>query len=103
MNSHGFRDKEYELSKKEGAYRIAVIGDSVTYAGYLPLEDTYTEQLEELFSERGKQVEVLNLALMGYNTLAEVGTLEQIGIQLPHYRCVRWCQEWGFGPQGVPG
>jgi len=58
----------------------------------LPAEDVYPEQLEALYEAEGKHVEVLNLGLGGYNTLQEVSTLEQIGIQFaPDLVVVGYC------------
>jgi len=92
INSYGFRDKEYRLEKGSGVYRIITIGDSITFGNFLPTEDVYPEQLEALYEAEGKTVEVLNLGLGGYNTLQEVSTLEQIGIQFsPDLVVVGYC------------
>jgi lysophospholipase L1-like esterase len=81
INSLGFRDKEYDLKKNSGTFRIAVLGDSITFGNMLSIEDVYTEQLENLFSKKKKDVEVLNLGMTGYDTLAEVSSLEHIGLR----------------------
>ncbi len=92
INSYGFRDREYRLEKASGVYRIITIGDSITFGNFLPAEDVYPEQLEALYEAEGKHVEVLNLGLGGYNTLQEVSTLEQIGIQFaPDLVVVGYC------------
>lgn len=80
INSYGFRDRNYRPEKKEGIQRIIVLGDSITFGTGMKLDDIYTERLEELFSRNGMRVEVLNLSLPGYDTLAEVNMLEKIGI-----------------------
>lgn len=81
INSYGFRDKDYSISKDVKTYRIITLGDSVTFGNLLSVEETYSDQLEALADEAGKNFEVLNLGLGGYNTLQEVATLELIGIQ----------------------
>jgi lysophospholipase L1-like esterase len=92
INSYGFRDREYRLEKGSGVYRIITIGDSITFGNLLQAEDVYPEQLEALYEAEGKHVEVLNLGLGGYNTLQEVSTLEQIGIQFaPDLVVVGYC------------
>lgn len=80
INSYGFRDRNYKLEKREGIQRIIVLGDSVTFGTGMELDDIYTEKLEELFNRNSMRVEVLNLSLPGYDTLAEVNMLEKIGI-----------------------
>lgn len=92
INSYGFRDKEYDLAKSDGTYRIIVLGDSITFGIGMPFSAVYTEQLEDLFASKRKKVEVLNLSLQGYNTLSEVSTLEQIGLQFqPDMVIVGYC------------
>lgn len=92
INSYGFRDKEYDLAREEGTFRIIVLGDSITFGINIPFESIYTEQLEDLFATEKKNVEVLNLSLQGYNTLSEVSTLEEIGLQFrPDMVIVGYC------------
>lgn len=92
INSHGFRDREYEVDKESGTYRIVVLGDSITFGIAIPFESLYSEQLEGLFQKSGRNVEVINTGLLGYDTLAEVSTLEQVGIQFdPDLVIVGYC------------
>ncbi len=84
INSHGFRDKEYEIAKGDATYRIITIGDSITFGNFMPLEKTYSKQLESLFErdrENTRNVEVLNLGVGGYDTLNEVAFFEEVGIK----------------------
>ncbi len=81
INSYGFRDREYELQKPAGTSRVVVIGDSVAFGNSLRPDEPFARQLEKLARHRGRAVEVLNLALGGYDTLQEVATLQDIGIQ----------------------
>ena len=81
INSAGFRDREYSAKKPAGVYRIAVIGDSIAFGNNLPVDDTFSNQLEQLFAGSEQEVEVLNLSLGGYDTLQEVSTLEHAGLQ----------------------
>ncbi len=78
INSQGFRDYEYSQKKPAGVYRIAVIGDSVTFGKGVLLEDTYTKILEkELPSLCNKKIEVLNFGVYGYNTEQEVAVIKE--------------------------
>jgi hypothetical protein len=81
INSHGFRGPEIAVKKPAGVKRIAVIGDSITFGNNLPPGHEYPAQLQQLFDDENKNVEVLNLGLGGYDTLQEVATLEEVGLQ----------------------
>jgi lysophospholipase L1-like esterase len=81
INSHGFRDKDYQLQKPAGTSRVAIIGDSVAFGNSLRPDESFVRRFDELARQRGRAVEVLNLALGGYDTLQEVATLEDIGLQ----------------------
>lgn len=81
VNSFGFRDREYVPENPDGLYRIVVIGDSITFGNFLPVEETFPERLEQSFREHGVGAEVLNLGVSGYNTIQEVAFLEEVGLQ----------------------
>lgn len=92
LNSWGLRDREYALGKPAGVQRILVLGDSITFGNYMPREATYAELLEALYAERGEAIEVINLGLGGYDTLQEVATLEDVGLQFqPDLVVVGFC------------
>src|SRR5262245_26405828 len=82
-NSLGFRDREHSLEKPPGAYRIVVIGDSITMGLQIDdhTEDVYTNVLESALTRGGRDVEVINFGVSGYNTQQEVHTLADKGIQ----------------------
>ena len=79
-NAHGQRDVERSIDKPPGVKRIILLGDSVVEGmGVSEIDDTMSRQLEMLY-EDGK-TEVLNFAVSGYCTLAEVELLEVKGLQ----------------------
>jgi lysophospholipase L1-like esterase len=80
VNSLGFRDREYVIGDRVD-YRIVALGDSITFGYGLPLESTFAKQLELMFREDGKHVDVLNLGVGGYDTLQAVALLEHKGLQ----------------------
>jgi len=84
INSLGFRGREYSKEKSDKSYRIIVLGDSIAFGNSHALENTFPYQLEQLFKSAlpNNRVEVLNLALGGYDTLQQVATLADIGIAL---------------------
>lgn len=81
INSHGFRGNEYAVEKPPGIFRIVVIGDSIAFGNGLVAGTEFPAVLEKQYREAGQAVEVLNLALGGYDTLQEIATLEDIGLK----------------------
>lgn len=92
-NSLGFRDREHELKKPEGTYRILILGDSITQ-GYMiaSREDMFSSVLENRLVAAGWPVEVLNFGVNGYNTRQEVETLREKGLPFgPDLVIVAYC------------
>jgi lysophospholipase L1-like esterase len=77
-NSLGFRDREFGR-KAEGARRVLVLGDSMTFGHRVAADDVYARQLEVRL---GAGVEVFNLSLGGYDTLNEAALLKLHGPEL---------------------
>lgn len=75
INATGFHDKDWFLKKPEGAYRIAILGDSFVEALQLPPEQNFlsvmVRRLGHSPAMRGKRVEVLNFGVSGYGTAQE--------------------------------
>jgi lysophospholipase L1-like esterase len=78
INSLGFRDRERTRAKPPGTFRIAVLGDSMTEAVQVDLEQTFTYRLEEMLRGAGRQVEVLNFGMNGYSTTQELLLLKEV-------------------------
>lgn len=71
-NSFGMRDKEYTMKKPDGVYRIAVLGDSVSFGIYLEQFYTFADLLEKKLNEQNpEKFEVLNFSVTGYNAKRE--------------------------------
>jgi lysophospholipase L1-like esterase len=79
VNSHGFRGPEVELDAP-GRTRIVALGDSVTFGNDLAYAETWPAVLERELRGAGELVDVLDLALGGYDTMQEVATLEALGL-----------------------
>ena len=81
INSNGLRDRNYTKVKPENTFRIAVLGDSFTFAAQVPHEQIYTSILESNLATckafKGKNIEVINFAVDGYGTAQELLTLRQ--------------------------
>ncbi|MBT3199841.1 MAG: tetratricopeptide repeat protein [Phycisphaerales bacterium] len=80
INSHGLRDIEREFAKPAGTKRILLLGDSVV-VGYRikEIDQLMSRQLEMLYGDQ--KVEVLNMAVTGYCTRAEVELLRVRGLK----------------------
>ena len=68
LNSDGLRDYEINITKSPKIYRIAVLGDSVSYGVGVNLSDTFAKVLEK---KLGENYEVVNFGFGGYNTFQE--------------------------------
>lgn len=80
INAAGMRDRPREIAKPPGHFRIACIGDSVTFGLYVNMEDAYPARLEKLLNERfdaGGIFEVLNFGVTGYNITQVAATLRK--------------------------
>lgn len=64
----------YNPQKPSGAFRVAVIGDSFTFAPYMQFTDAFPHKLEEMLKVSGasRQVEVINYGVPAYSTTHEV-------------------------------
>ena len=82
INEFGFRGKTVALQKPAHTTRIIVLGDSIAFGNNLPDDANFSILLEKKFLAQDKHVEVLNLSLGGYDTLQEIATLQDTGLQL---------------------
>jgi lysophospholipase L1-like esterase len=78
INSRGFRG--LEPSSDPAVKRVIVLGDSITFGNNLALEETFPFQLQQQLATPGRNLEVLNFGVHGYDTLQEVSSLEIRGL-----------------------
>jgi lysophospholipase L1-like esterase len=81
INSHGFRDRERATAKPPGTRRIAVLGDSITEALQVPLEETFTARLERQLTTTERPVEVLNLGVSALGPAQEYLVFRAYGVR----------------------
>jgi lysophospholipase L1-like esterase len=79
INSDGFRDKEYSVSRN-GKYRIIVLGDSLTFGWGVNHEDTFENLLEEELNKKFP-TEIINFGTGNYNTEQEVNIFVEKGLK----------------------
>ena len=70
INSKGLRDEEIPYEKPAGTQRVLLLGDSMTAAMQVPLEDTFGKVLEQALNERltTETWEVVNGGINGFGT-----------------------------------
>lgn len=67
-NEEGLRDTPTPLKPQSQRRRILVLGDSITEAVQVELEETFVQQLEQRLSQAGSPVDVINTGVAGYAT-----------------------------------
>ena len=80
MNRIGYRDVDHSLDKPANTYRVVVLGDSMTEAVEVPLDDTFWRRIAAPLQQcrgDGETVEVLNFGVNGYGTAQEYLTLKR--------------------------
>ncbi len=79
INSQGFRDHEYGINKPKNTFRIAIVGDSITFGRGVYMEETFSKLLEKkLQGTCAKDAQVLNFGVSAYNTEQEFYTVKDV-------------------------
>ncbi|MFA6198755.1 MAG: hypothetical protein WC734_06440 [Patescibacteria group bacterium] len=78
-NSYGFREREFTVPKPTGTYRLMVLGDSMSWGVGVPVNDRYSNLLENILNETAssQHFEVLNFAAQAANIADELATLQK--------------------------
>jgi lysophospholipase L1-like esterase len=91
INSAGWRGPEIDLPKG-GRFRVALLGDSVTFAKEFDEDKTFAGRLERKLREVRPDTDVLNLGVIGYDTLEEVIHFERVArLYKPDVAVVCFC------------
>ncbi len=84
INSSGFRDREFPRTKPADSFRVATVGDSVTFGMGVPNASSYPKQLERLLAAYAipdaPRFEVLNFGIHGYNIEQVVGRVRTLAL-----------------------
>ncbi len=78
VNALRQRDRERDLVKGPGTFRIGVFGDSMTEAIQVDLERTFPYLIEERLNADGIKVELLNFGVSGYSPIQELLVFQQV-------------------------
>ncbi len=91
INAWGFRERDFDPIKPEGVYRIAVIGDSITYGQGVLESDRFTNLLEAHLNTGEESYQVLNFGRRGAETIHHLQILENPVMQLdPDFVLLQW-------------
>ncbi|MBN1871331.1 MAG: SGNH/GDSL hydrolase family protein [Candidatus Omnitrophica bacterium] len=78
ISSQKLNDMYFPLKKSPGVYRIACIGDSVSFGYKVKREESFPKVLEKMLNEDNKgKYEVINFSVPGYNTAQESEILKE--------------------------
>ncbi|HXK26221.1 MAG TPA: GDSL-type esterase/lipase family protein [Myxococcota bacterium] len=81
INADGFRGRAYAPTPAPDVFRIVVLGASTTFGWGVREGETWPARLERILDGRdGRRVEVLNLAVNGYNPYNEAALLADRGL-----------------------
>lgn len=80
-NSVGLRDREYEVAKPEGVFRVALLGASIEMGWGVDDESTYANRFEDWLNHRAERLgldrrfEVINFGVAAYGPPQRLDTL----------------------------
>ncbi|MBI5163750.1 MAG: SGNH/GDSL hydrolase family protein [Magnetospirillum sp.] len=92
VNGAGWRDRERVVAKRDGAFRVLVLGDSNAFGYAVAGEDMFGRQLEDSLKADGLDAEVITLAHSGWGTDQEVEALQRDGLVFrPDVVVIHYC------------
>lgn len=104
-NALGYRHGPVAIPKPPGTFRVLVLGDSITFGGYLPADEVYVAFIETPLRARmgDRPVEVINAGVGDIGIREEVDILEETGLGTsPDVVVVGFYLNDSRPPQGFP-
>ena len=90
-NSFGFREREINPQKKAGVFRVAVIGDSLTYGQGIAAQARLTNILEKKLNTDAPVYEILNFGKGGAETVDHIEYLKNFVLDIkPDFILLQW-------------
>ncbi len=73
------QDFNYQKQKPPNTFRIAVVGDSFSFAPYMQFTDAFPKKLEQMLNlnSTALRAEVLNYGVPGYSTSHEIAKVDE--------------------------
>ena len=91
LNQYGFRDKEVKIRSSYNTYRIAIVGDSFAYGQGIPEKERFSNLIENHFQASGNNIEVLNFAKPGADTIDHIEFLKSVVLEVkPDFILLQW-------------
>ncbi len=93
-NRFGFRERDFNIPKPPGTFRVMVVGDSLTFGIGLPNEKRFTNLAEARLKDLlpGRKIEILNFGSPGADLDDEIEILKNYSDQVqPDYIVVAFC------------
>lgn len=82
INDRGIRSpKTFSEQKKEGQYRVILLGDSFLMGYEVEFEDSLASLLEADLKSKGVNAEIINLSVSGFGTAEHMIALEARGLK----------------------
>jgi lysophospholipase L1-like esterase len=80
-NSQGLRERDWPLDKPADTRRVLFLGDSVTFGAGVRDSEPFPRLLElDLEVDTLSRIQTINGGVVGYNTIQELGRLEDVGL-----------------------
>jgi len=98
-NSLRYREREFGEAKPENTYRIAVIGDSITYGQGIPEEERFSNRLESELTGSEIQFQVLNFGTAGADFVHHIKTTKRVLKFNPDFILLQWYVNDFEGPR----
>lgn len=78
-SAHSLQNQHHNVHKPFGAKRIAVVGDSITFAPFMQAYDAFPAKLETILNlnEHVPSVEVINFGFPGFSTQKEIPIVQK--------------------------
>ena len=92
-NRWGFRERDFEPIKPSNIYRIAAVGDSLTFGQGISEKDRFSNLLEDKLNQNSgrRKFQVLNFGMPGAETSDEIGILTRaVLINKPDFILLQW-------------
>jgi len=81
INSDGWYDNNYNITKDTKVKRIIILGDSIAEALQVSINDSFQQIIENDLNKNNKKVELINLGVSGYGTGQEYVNLQKEGLK----------------------